>query len=78
MPAAILFLMEKRKRKLPFIADLLYSSINLIILVSYVSFREFRLQAPEKANSTGLNNEGTYYISYNKIHRVKVALGMVA
>lgn len=63
MPAALLFLMEKRKGKLPFIVDLCYSSINFIILVSCVLIREFELQAPENANSTGLNNKGAYYIS---------------
>lgn len=77
MPAALMFLMEKRKGKLPFIVDLRYSSINFIILVSCVLIREFELQAPENANSTGLNNKGAYYISYNKTHKARVAPGMV-
>lgn len=57
MPAAILFLMGK-KGKLSFITDLLYSSMNFIILMSTVSFGEFRIQVPENANSIGLNNKG--------------------
>lgn len=46
-----------KKGKLSFITDLLYSSMNFIILVSTVSFGEFRIQIPENANSTGLNNK---------------------
>lgn len=77
MPAAILFLMIKIKGKLSFIADLLYSSINFIILVFHVLIREFRIQVPENADSAGLTNKGPYYISCKKTYKARVALGMV-
>lgn len=48
--------------------------------INFISpgIREFRLQAPENANSIGLNNKGTDYITYTKTHKARVALGMVA
>lgn len=39
---------------------------------------ELRLQAPEDTNSADLNKKGTSFITYNKTHNARVALGMVA
>ena len=40
--------------------------------------RELRLQAPENTSSADLNKKETSFITYNKIQKARVALGMVA
>ena len=69
---------EKREGKLLFFVYLLPSFISFIILVSHAPIRELRLQAPEDTSSADLNKKGTSFITYNKTHKARVALGMVA